>query len=91
MRLSCIAAHINGPSPLTDHGIRRQNGAMKCTHTIHDRSCHHGRNNANAPVLHIAPGQHSIVPPRRMGGNMDIRDPSTGTTLYLPVEVKGRL
>ena len=64
---------------------------MKCTHTIHDRSCHHGWNNANAPVLHIAPGQHSIMPPRRMGGNMDIRDLSTGTTLYLPVEVKGRL
>jgi acetamidase/formamidase len=37
------------------------------------------------------PGQHSIVPPRRMGGNMDIRDLSTGTVLYLPVEVKGGL
>ena len=185
---------------------------MKCTHTIHDHSCHHGWNNANAPVLTIAPGQsiefhtqdssggqlsksstladlakldfgkvnpvtgpvyidgaepgdaiavtllefaasgwgwtgnipgfglladqfmeaalhiwtydaqslapalygpggrvplkpfcgtiglapaeagpHSIVPPRRVGGNMDIRDLSTGTTLYLPVEVKGGL
>ena len=36
-------------------------------------------------------GQHSIVPPRRMGGNMDIRDLATGTTLYLPVEVRGGL
>lgn len=37
------------------------------------------------------PGEHSIVPPRRMGGNMDIRDLSAGTELYLPVEVKGAL
>ena len=37
------------------------------------------------------PGLHSIVPPRRMGGNMDIRDMSAGTELYLPVEVVGGL
>jgi acetamidase/formamidase len=37
------------------------------------------------------PGLHSIVPPRQTGGNMDIRDLSTGTTLYLPVEVPGGL
>ena len=37
------------------------------------------------------PGNHSIVPPRRVGGNMDIRDLSAGTTLYLPVEVPGAL
>jgi acetamidase/formamidase len=37
------------------------------------------------------PGVHSIVPPRRMGGNMDIRDLSAGTVLYLPVEVAGGL
>jgi acetamidase/formamidase len=36
-------------------------------------------------------GQHSIVPPRRMGGNMDIRDLGQGTVLYLPVEVRGGL
>jgi acetamidase/formamidase len=36
-------------------------------------------------------GQHSVVPPRRVGGNMDIRDISAGTELYLPVEVKGGL
>ncbi len=28
-------------------------------------------------------GTHSIVPPRRMGGNMDIRDMAAGTELYL--------
>jgi acetamidase/formamidase len=37
------------------------------------------------------PGLHSIVPPRRVGGNMDMRDLSAGTVLYLPVEVGGAL
>jgi acetamidase/formamidase len=37
------------------------------------------------------PGPQSIVPPRRVGGNMDIRDIGVGTELYLPVEVKGGL
>ena len=37
------------------------------------------------------PGLHSVVPPRRMGGNLDIRDIAAGTELYLPVEVKGGL
>ena len=36
-------------------------------------------------------GLHSVVPPRRVGGNMDIRDNCKGTTLYLPVEVSGGL
>ena len=35
------------------------------------------------------PSLHSVVPPRRAGGNLDIRDNCTGTTLYLPVEVQG--
>ncbi len=38
-----------------------------------------------------APGLHSVVPPRRVGGNLDIRDLAAGTTLYLPVEVAGAL
>jgi len=37
------------------------------------------------------PGQHSVIPPRRVGGNMDIRDMTAGTELYLPVEVEGGL
>jgi acetamidase/formamidase len=36
-------------------------------------------------------GLHSVVPPRRMGGNMDIRDLAAGSVLYLPVEVAGGL
>ncbi len=42
-------------------------------------------------VAPAAPGLHSIVPPRRVGGNMDVRDLSAGTELYLPVEVAGAL
>jgi amidase len=36
-------------------------------------------------------GLHSVVPPRRVGGNLDIRDLTSGVTLYLPVEVPGAL
>jgi acetamidase/formamidase len=45
-------------------------------------------------TIGLAPGEtglHSIVPPRRVGGNMDIRDLCAGTQLYLPVEVTGAL
>ncbi|MEF2548590.1 acetamidase/formamidase family protein [Aurantimonas sp. E1-2-R+4] len=42
----------------------------------------------NAPA---EAGHHSIVPPRRVGGNLDIRDLAAGTVLYLPVEVAGAL
>jgi len=47
-----------------------------------------------AGTIGLAPaeaGLHSVVPPRRMGGNLDIRDLSAGTVLYLPVEVEGAL
>jgi acetamidase/formamidase len=37
------------------------------------------------------PGLHSVVPPRRVGGNLDIRDLCAGVTLYLPIEVAGAL
>ncbi len=55
---------------------------------------------ANVPLkpftgtIGVAPGEpglHSIVPPRRVGGNMDVRDIALGTELYLPVEVDGAL
>lgn len=42
-------------------------------------------------VAPAEPGLHSIVPPRRVGGNMDVRDLAAGATLYLPVEVPGAL
>ncbi|MCZ0963695.1 acetamidase/formamidase family protein [Paracoccus benzoatiresistens] len=42
-------------------------------------------------VAQAEPGLHSIVPPRRTGGNLDIRDLAKGTVLYLPVEVAGAL
>jgi acetamidase/formamidase len=37
------------------------------------------------------PGLHSVINPRRVGGNIDTRDIAVGTTLLLPVEVPGAL
>jgi acetamidase/formamidase len=37
------------------------------------------------------PGRYSSVPPGEYAGNMDIRDLVAGTTLYIPVWVKGGL
>ena len=37
------------------------------------------------------PGAHDILPPRRVGGTMNIRDLGAGTQLDLPVEVSGGL
>ena len=36
-------------------------------------------------------GEHSTVPPRKNGGNMDIKQLTAGATLYLPVAVDGAL
>jgi len=47
-----------------------------------------------AGTIGLAPaeeGQHSVVNPRRVGGNMDTRDINAGSVLYLPVEVPGGL
>lgn len=38
-----------------------------------------------------APGPHSTIPPRRVGGNLDCRELVAGSTLWLPVEVEGAL
>ncbi|GAA2007400.1 acetamidase/formamidase family protein [Nakamurella flavida] len=37
------------------------------------------------------PGEHSTIPPRRWGGNLDCRELVAGSTLYLPVPVDGGL
>jgi len=37
------------------------------------------------------PGHHSSDPPRRVGGNLDLKQLVAGTTLYLPVAVEGAL
>ncbi|ARU31385.1 amidase [Sulfuriferula sp. AH1] len=42
-------------------------------------------------VARAEPGKYSSVPPGPFGGNMDIRELTEGTTLYLPVFVKGAL
>lgn len=42
-------------------------------------------------VAPAAPGTHNVIPPRRVGGNMDCRDLIAGSRLILPVEVSGAL
>lgn len=42
-------------------------------------------------VAPAEPGRHSVIPPRRVGGNLDTRQLGPGATLYLPVEVEGAL
>ncbi len=42
-------------------------------------------------VAPAEPGPHSIIPPRHVGGNIDVRDLIAGSILYLPVEVDGAL
>ena len=37
------------------------------------------------------PGEHSTIPPRRWGGNIDCKLLTAGTTLYLPIPVDGAL
>ncbi len=42
-------------------------------------------------VAPAEPGPHGVVPPRSVGGNMDVRHLTAGATLYLPVAVDGAL
>lgn len=42
-------------------------------------------------VASATPGEHPTLPPRRVGGNLDVRQLTAGATLYLPVEVDGAL
>jgi acetamidase/formamidase len=56
-----------------------------------------GQTVAMAPFLGVigmpppGPGVHSTIPPRRFGGNIDCRELTAGSTLYLPVGVDGGL
>jgi acetamidase/formamidase len=51
----------------------------------------------SAPFLGVVgmppaePGEHSTIPPRRWGGNIDCKELVAGTTLYLPIPVDGAL
>ena len=41
-------------------------------------------------VCPAGPGQpHSVIPPRNVGGNIDVRHAVAGSTLYLPIELDG--
>ncbi|HEY5694548.1 MAG TPA: acetamidase/formamidase family protein [Gaiellaceae bacterium] len=52
---------------------------------------------AAAPFLGVIgmpppePGEHSTIPPRLWGGNIDCKELVAGTTLYLPIPVDGAL
>jgi acetamidase/formamidase len=56
-----------------------------------------GRRVRSAPFLGVIgmpppePGEHSTIPPRRWGGNIDCKELVSGTTLYLPIPVDGAL
>jgi acetamidase/formamidase len=56
-----------------------------------------GHTVAVAPFLGVmgvapaAPGVHSTRPPQRVGGNIDCKELTAGSTLYLPIEVPGAL
>jgi acetamidase/formamidase len=42
-------------------------------------------------VAPARPGAHSVIPPSRFGGNIDVRHLTVGATLFLPVGVEGAL
>jgi len=42
-------------------------------------------------VAPAEPGEHSTIPPRAVGGNMDVKQLTKGSALYLPVAVEGAL
>jgi acetamidase/formamidase len=45
----------------------------------------------NLGVAPAEPGPHSVIPPRRWGGNLDIKHLGAGATLLLPIGVEGAL
>ncbi|WP_345636943.1 acetamidase/formamidase family protein [Rugosimonospora acidiphila] len=57
----------------------------------------HGHSVALHPFLGVMgmppaePGEHSTIPPRAHGGNLDCKELVAGSTLYLPVPVPGGL
>jgi acetamidase/formamidase len=57
----------------------------------------HGHSVALRPFMGVMgmppaePGEHSTIPPRPYGGNLDCRELVPGSTLYLPIPVDGGL
>jgi acetamidase/formamidase len=57
----------------------------------------HGHSVALRPFLGVLgmpppePGEHSTIPPRAHGGNLDCKELVAGSTLYLPIPVEGGL
>src|SRR4051794_35066309 len=75
------------------------------TRLLHLWDLRNGRSTMFAPGIEISlapfcgvmgvapaePGWHSTIPPRAVGGNMDVRQLTAGATLALPVQVPGAL
>lgn len=57
----------------------------------------HGHTLALRPFMGVMglppaqPGQHSTIPPRHCGGNLDCKELIAGSTLYLPITLPGAL
>jgi len=45
----------------------------------------------NLGVAPEAPGEHSTIPPRRVGGNLDVKHLTAGAAVHFPVAVDGAL
>lgn len=45
----------------------------------------------NIGVAPADDGEHSTVPPRQVGGNLDVKQLTAGSTAYFPIEVDGAL
>jgi len=90
-------------SALTPHSERYGIAGTETVHTWQlDPVANTGRNQLGhtvtlRPFLGVLgmppaqPGEHSTIPPRRCGGNLDCKDLVAGSTLLLPVTVDGAL
>jgi acetamidase/formamidase len=85
---------VNERYRLTEDGVVH---AWELDHATMTGRNQHGHTVALRPFLGVigmpppGPGQHSTIPPRRHGGNLDCRELVAGSTLYLPVPVDGAL
>jgi acetamidase/formamidase len=71
--------------------ISRVDAATGRVHFLDDVSLPYEPFPGTIGVAPAEPGEHSIVPPSRWGGNLDIKHLRAGTTLLLPVGVEGAL
>ena len=90
--------HPKGKTPLLKPAVDAIRAQYKSVTVKHALGTRLGGLPARSVVLYTRnkhapeePGRHPVLPPRRWGGNMDIKHLQPGTTLYLPVGVEGAL